>query len=150
MKDTECSIRDEHFSRIYLTLIGHAPIMLQATSHERLASTSRTTFTLKVVWSWWRHQMETCSALLALCEGNPPLAGRFPSQCPVSFDASFDVRLNKRLDKQSRRNGDYIFQCASFQLELTLQYITLHTLNATNELIVTKWRHLVSKLALFW
>ena len=24
-------------------------------------------------YSWWRHQMETFSALLALCEGNPPV-----------------------------------------------------------------------------
>ena len=23
--------------------------------------------------SWWRHQIETCSALLVLCEGNPPV-----------------------------------------------------------------------------
>ena len=26
----------------------------------------------------WRHQMETFSALLALCEGNPPVTGGFP------------------------------------------------------------------------
>ena len=29
---------------------------------------------------WWRHQMETSSALLALCEGNLPVTGGFPSQ----------------------------------------------------------------------
>ena len=29
---------------------------------------------------WWRHQMETFSALLALCEGNSPVTGEFPSQ----------------------------------------------------------------------
>ena len=54
--------------------------------------------------SWRRHQMETCSALLALCEGNPPVTGGFPSQRPVtrSLDAFFDVRLNKGLSKQSR------------------------------------------------
>ena len=27
--------------------------------------------------SWWRHQMETFSALLALCAGNSPVAGEF-------------------------------------------------------------------------
>ena len=49
--------------------------------------------------------METFSALLALCEGNPPVTGRFSLQRLVtrSFDVSFDVRLNKRLGKQSRR-----------------------------------------------
>ena len=53
--------------------------------------------------SWWRHQMETFPALLARCAGNSPVTGEFPSQRPVtrSFDVSFDLRLNKRLGKQS-------------------------------------------------
>ena len=55
--------------------------------------------------SWWRHQMETSSALLALCAGNSPVAGEFPSQRPVtrSFGVFFDLRLNKR---SSREGGD--------------------------------------------
>ena len=54
--------------------------------------------------SWWRHQMEAFSALLTLCAGNSPITGEFPSQRPVtrSFDVFFDLRLNKRLSKQSR------------------------------------------------
>ena len=57
------------------------------------------------VHTWWRHQMETISALLALCAGNSPVTGEFPSQRPVtrSFDVVFDLRLNKRLIKRSRR-----------------------------------------------
>ena len=53
--------------------------------------------------SWWRHQMETFSALLAICAGNSPVPGEFPSQRPVtrSFDVFFDLRLNKPLSKQS-------------------------------------------------
>ena len=53
--------------------------------------------------TWWRHEMETFSALLALCAGNSPVAGEFPAQRPVtrSFDVFFDLRLNKRLSKQS-------------------------------------------------
>ena len=45
------------------------------------------------------------SALLATCEGNPPDTGEFPSQRPVtqSFHVFFDLRLNKRLSKQTRR-----------------------------------------------
>ena len=27
--------------------------------------------------SWWRHQMETCSASLAICAGNSPVTGEF-------------------------------------------------------------------------
>ena len=51
----------------------------------------------------WRHQMEAFSSLLALCVGNSPVTGEFPSQRPVtwSFDVFFDPRLNKRLSKQS-------------------------------------------------
>ena len=54
--------------------------------------------------SWWR-QMETFSALLALCAGNSPITGEFPSQRSVtrSFDVFFDLRLNKQLNKQTRR-----------------------------------------------
>ena len=53
--------------------------------------------------SWWRHQMESFSALLAICAGNSPLPCEFPSQSPVTwtFDVYFDLRLNKRLSKQS-------------------------------------------------
>ena len=49
--------------------------------------------------------METFSALLAICAGNSPVTGEFPSQRPVtrSFDDFFNLRLNKRLSKQSRR-----------------------------------------------
>ena len=54
-------------------------------------------------YAWWRHQIETFSALLALCAGNSPTTGEFPSRGPVtwSFDVFFDLRLNKRLSKQS-------------------------------------------------
>ena len=55
------------------------------------------------IMAWWRHQMETFSALLALFAGNSQVTGEFPSQRPVtrSFDVFFDLRLNKRLSKQS-------------------------------------------------
>ena len=56
--------------------------------------------------------METFSALPALCAGNSPVTGEFPSQSPVTrrFDVFFDLRLNKRLSKQSR--------CRSFETPL--------------------------------
>ena len=49
--------------------------------------------------SRWRHEMETFSALLA----DSPVPGEFPTQRPVtrSFDVFYDLRLNKRLSKQS-------------------------------------------------
>ena len=48
----------------------------------------------QIPWSaktWWRHQMETFSALLAICAGNSPVPGEFPTQRPVT--RSFDVLL---------------------------------------------------------
>ena len=47
--------------------------------------------------AWWRHQMETFSMLLAICAGNSPVPGEFPTQRPVtrSFDVFFDLaRIN--------------------------------------------------------
>ena len=53
--------------------------------------------------TWWCHQIETISALLALCAGNSPATGEFPSQRPVTrnFDVVFDLWPNTRLRKQS-------------------------------------------------
>ena len=64
--------------------------------------------------SWWRHDMETLFALMALCEGippvtgpnsaslafcegGPPVTGGFPHKGPTmwSFDAPFDASLHK-------------------------------------------------------
>ena len=58
---------------------------------------------ITVLLPWWRHQMETFSALLAICAENSPVPGEFPTQRPVtrSFDVYFDLRPNKRLSKQS-------------------------------------------------
>ena len=55
-------------------------------------------------FAWWR-QMKTFSALLALCARISPVTGEFPSPRPMtrSFAVFFDLRLNKRLSKQSKR-----------------------------------------------
>ena len=59
---------------------------------------------LAVHLTWWRHEMETFSALLATCVGNSPVPGEFPAQRPVtrSFYVFFNLRLNKSLSKQWR------------------------------------------------
>ena len=46
---------------------------------------------------------DTFSASLAICAENSPVTVEFPTQRPVtrSFDIFFDLRLNKRLSKQS-------------------------------------------------
>ena len=52
--------------------------------------------------TWWHHQMETFSALQAICAGNSPVPGEFPAQRLVtqSFDVFFDLHPNKWLSKQ--------------------------------------------------
>ena len=65
--------------------------------------------------TWWRHQMETFSAVTGPLWGNSPVIGEFPSQKPVtrSFDVFFDLRLNRRLSKQS---WDWWFETPSGSL----------------------------------
>ena len=76
----------QHFIDYYIKLIKMYFFLLQR----------------KPAVAWWRHQMETFSALLALWAGNSPVTGEFPTQRPVTrnFDVFFDLRLNKRLSKQ--------------------------------------------------
>ena len=72
--------------------------------------------------------MEPFSALLALCGGNSPVPGEFPAQRPVtrSFDIFFDLRLNKRLSKQS---WGWWFETPSWSLwrqcNVSVQYYVL-------------------------
>ena len=53
--------------------------------------------------TWWRHQVETFSALLSVCVENSPVPGEFPAQRTVTrnFDVFFDPRPTKLLGKQS-------------------------------------------------
>ena len=71
--------------------------------------------------TWWRHRMETFSALLARCAGNSPITGEFPSERPVmrSFDVLFSLRLNKRLSKQSRRRW---FETHGFHYDVIVMF----------------------------
>ena len=60
----------------------------------------------KLFVTWWRHQMEAFSPLLAICAGNSPVTGEFPTQRPVtrSFVAFFDLRINGWVN--NRKAGD--------------------------------------------
>ena len=58
---------------------------------------------IQPISSWWRHQMETLSALLAICAGNSPVSGEFPrtkASDAELFYVFFDLCQNKRLSKQ--------------------------------------------------
>ena len=41
--------------------------------------------------AWWRHQIETFSAVLAICAGNSPVPGEFPAQRPVTRSLMFSL-----------------------------------------------------------
>ena len=74
---------------------------------------------------WWRHQLETFSALLAICAGNSPITGESHAQRPVtrSFDVFSLIRvwinglLNNREAGDLRRYGSHydntVMQCES-------------------------------------
>ena len=57
---------------------------------------------MTIIFSWWRHQIETSYALLALCEVNSPVTGEFSSQRPVTR-SFWRFAPNKWLSKPSRR-----------------------------------------------
>ena len=52
---------------------------------------------------WWRHEMQTFHALPAICAGNSQGTIEFPAkgQWRGVLRVFFDLRLNKRLSKQS-------------------------------------------------
>ena len=59
-----------------------------------------------IVSSWWRHHMETFSALLALCVGNSPVAGEFPAQRPMAQSFVFFMRASINGWVNNREPGD--------------------------------------------
>ena len=72
--------------------------------------------------TWWRHQMETFSELLALCAGKSSVTGEFSSQRPVT--RSFDIFLictyiNGYLN--NRKAGDLRHRRAHY--DVTVMYI---------------------------
>ena len=63
--------------------------------------------------------METFSALLAFCEGNPPATSGFPSQRPLT--QSFDLYLNK-----SQGNTQYAGDLWSHHAHYDVTVMKLH------------------------
>ena len=99
-------VTDELTPQIWVKLTCRIPNHSEGESYMTKCRHIYVTMLLNAQWLfltiWWRHPMETFSALLAICAGNSPVPGEFPAQRPVtrSFDVFFDMRLNKRLSKQ--------------------------------------------------
>ena len=70
--------------------------------------------------SWWRHQMETFFALLAICAGNSTITSEFPAR-PVtrSFDIFFDLSLNKQW-VNNREAGDLRHHCTHYDVTVRI------------------------------
>ena len=69
----------------YITQQIYEGLLLTNMSHETF--TFRFILLCFVALTRWRHQMETFSALLALCEGNPSVKGAFPHKRPVTWSS---------------------------------------------------------------
>ena len=79
--------------------------------------------------TWWRHQMETFSALLALCAGNSRVSG-----VTWSFDVFFDLCPNQRLSKQWLGWWFETLSCSLWRHSNDFQYHPA-TANVTNILV---------------
>ena len=90
-----------NLAQICVIWLPYQPLVILCT--KIICFSFKHTHALIITATWCRHQLETLSALLALCAGNSPVTGEFPSQRPVtkSFDVFFVLRLNTRLSKQS-------------------------------------------------
>ena len=78
-------------------------------------------------WGWWfetlSHQFWRPCNVLALCAGNSPVTGQFPVQMPVTrgFGVFFDLRMNKRLSKQSEA-GDLRHYRAQYNVTVMILF----------------------------
>ena len=62
--------------------------------------------------TWWRHQMETFSALLDICAGNSPVTGKFPHKGQWRGALMFSLIcawMNERVN--NRGAGDFTRHC---------------------------------------
>ena len=97
-----------YFLEIKLVIFGLCKGLV-SNRHQTIKQIWQTQVSLYQVFhffTWWRHQIETFSALLALCVGNSPVTGEFPSQRPVtgSFGVFFCVWINDWVN--NREAGD--------------------------------------------
>ena len=85
--------------------------------------------------SWWRHQMETFVAILAVCAGNSLVTGEFPSQRPVTGMTFSLIRawINSWVDNSEagdlrRRHAHYDVTVIQAILQLHLSDQQVHCL----------------------
>ena len=89
---------------------------------------------------WWCHDMETLSALLALCDGNLLVTSGFPSPVKQTFDiylmsvwTNFEVSINKLFNKHSSGRWSEMSWC----------YCDNTVIRTSWGAVVTKYRYLI-------
>ena len=89
-----------------------------------------------LLWTWWRHEMETFSTLLAICAGNSPVIGEFPAQRPVtrSFDVYFDL-LWINVWANNGEAGDFRCHCAHCDVTVMVLSMFLGHCSATCNIV---------------
>ena len=79
--------------------------------------------------SWWRHQIEVVSALLALLGAGTSTTGGFPAQmaCNTRFDVFLDVSLKQTVDLQVVWDAcDVNVMCMRHRIETGRVYIQIY------------------------
>ena len=96
--------RSSHWWGYYHVTLSNSHLMMRPPQMKLRVTEADIKMSGSNLASWWRHQMETFSALLAICVGNASVTCEFPTQRPVTriFDVFLDRRLTKRLNNQSR------------------------------------------------
>ena len=88
--------------------------------------------------TWWRHQMETFSALLAICEGNSPVTGEFLAQRPVTRSLMFSLICAWISGwVNNREDGDLRQHLAHYDVTVMKKQVQL----AVHEM--TKWKIII-------
>ena len=85
--------------------------------------------------------MEIFSALVALCAGNSPVTGEFPSQRPLtrSFGVFLDLQLNKGLSKQSKRRWFYT-PSGPLWRHCNVTLFWCYSISYNNDVIYASWQ----------
>ena len=102
---------------------------------------------LKNRLTWWRHQMETFSALLAICAGNSPVTGEFPHKgqwrgalvFPLICAWINDWVNNGVAGDLRRHRAHYDITVMNSSLQASLKEITI-CLYSENARVCAKWQ----------
>ena len=93
--------------------------------------------------SGWRHQMETFSAWLAICAGNSPVTGVFPSQKPVtrSFGSLICAWINGWVN--NRAAGNLRRHRAHYDVSVMVRMLWKYDTSVCNAMIIFHKHHVI-------